>query len=120
MIERIHVEGLHVQAHVGVSDDERGQAQTLVFNVTVVPDIPELCDDLAAAVDYTAIARITTEVVNRSRSKLIETLAETVATELLAQFKLRRATVEVRKFVLPHTQYVAVTAVREAKSLTRE
>jgi 7,8-dihydroneopterin aldolase/epimerase/oxygenase len=111
VIERIHVEGLHVQAHVGVSDAEREKAQTLVLNVTLVPRPRELRDNLNGAVDYAAVASAAARIVRGAHCKLIETIAENVAAELLAQFDICRATVEVRKFVLPNAEYVAVTSV---------
>jgi hypothetical protein len=39
-----------------------------------------------------------------------------MAAHLLAQFNLRKVEVEVRKYVLPDTNYVSVTAVREPEA----
>ena len=38
----------------------------------------------------------------------METLAEEIAADLLGSFPIRRVAVEVRKFILPETDYVAV------------
>lgn len=115
MIERIHIEKLKVQAHVGVPADERSQPQRLILSMTFWPRITELRDELADTVNYSDVAKAVREIVNRRHFKLIETLAETLASELLAQFTVERVSVEVRKFVLPDAEYVSVTAVREAE-----
>ena len=75
--------------------------------------IAELHDDIENTVNYSAVAEWVKEFVNRHACKLIETLAEETAAHLLAQFNLRKVEVEVRKFVLPETDYVSVTAIRE-------
>jgi dihydroneopterin aldolase len=44
--------------------------------------------------------------------KLIETLADGLAAHLLATFPIERIRLEIRKFILPDTRYVAVSVVR--------
>ncbi len=117
MIERIHIERLQVQAHVGVSENERTRAQRIALNLTVVPHPKEHRDELGETTDYSAVGRVAKGIVNRRQYKLIETLAEEVAEELLARFSLRRVEIEVRKFVLADAEYVSVTAVREREPL---
>ena len=116
MIDRIHIERLEVHGRVGVPDSERAQPQRLSLNVTLWPKIPELHDNIANTVNYSAVAECTKEFVNQHDYKLIETLAEEMAAHLLAQFNLRKVAVEVRKFVLPDANYVSVTAVREREA----
>jgi dihydroneopterin aldolase len=114
MIERIAIERLQVQAHVGVPPDERSQAQRLVLNITLTPAITEPRDELADTVNYSAVAKVVRDTISHRHYKLIETVAEETAAALVSQFKLQRVVVEVRKFVLADAEYVSVTAVREA------
>jgi FolB domain-containing protein len=113
VIDRIHIEQLEVHGRVGVPDSERAEPQRMSLNVTLWPKIAELDDSIANTVNYSAVAECAKEFVNRHACKLIETLAEETAAHLLAQFNLRKVEVEVRKFVLPETDYVSVTAIRE-------
>jgi dihydroneopterin aldolase len=46
--------------------------------------------------------------------KLIETLADRLGTHLLERFAMQKIVVELRKFVLPDTKFVAVTVSRTA------
>ena len=48
------------------------------------------------------------------QDKLIETLAHEMAEHLLWRFGLVRVELELRKFVLPETRYVAVRVVRHS------
>lgn len=113
MIERIHIEQLKVRAHVGVLADERSQPQRLTINVTLWPLTAEQRDELENTVNYSSVAKLVREVVRRRHYKLIETVAEEAAAEVLRQFHLGKVAVEVRKFVLPDADYVSATAVRD-------
>ena len=46
--------------------------------------------------------------------KLIETLADELATRLLQRFAIAKIAVELRKFVVPDAKYVSVTVTRSA------
>lgn len=114
MIESIHIEQLKVQAHVGVPADERSQPQRLTINVTLCPGTSEQRDELENTINYSSVAKTVRDVVRRRHYKLIETVAEEIATEVLEKFAPAKVMVEVRKFVLPDADYVSVTAVRAA------
>src|SRR6267378_8635722 len=107
VIDRIHIEQLAVYGRVGVPDSERAEPQRLSLNVTLWPKIAELHDNIANTVNYSAVAECAKEFVNQHDYKLIETLAEEMAAHLLAQFNLRKVAVDVRKYVLPETDYVS-------------
>jgi 7,8-dihydroneopterin aldolase/epimerase/oxygenase len=115
VIERTHIERLQVQAHVGVPAEERVEPQRLTLNVSFWPRIDNLHDELADTVNYSTVAKVVRDVVSRRHYKLIETLAEEIAAELLRQFAVRKVEIEVRKFVLADAEYVSVTAVREVE-----
>jgi len=113
MIDCIHIEQLEIRARVGVPDSERAQPQRLILNVTFWPKRSGPRDHIADTVNYSEVAASLKEFVAQRDYRLIETLAEETAGHLLARFPLRKAAVEVRKFVLPDADYVSVTAVRE-------
>jgi dihydroneopterin aldolase len=113
VIEQIRIEQLKVKAHVGVPAEERVEPQRLSLNVVCWPPRTELHDELADTINYSTVANAAREIVRRRHYKLIETLAEEIAAELLERFQLRRVAVEVRKFILADAEYVSVTAIRE-------
>jgi dihydroneopterin aldolase len=114
----IIIKGLEVQAFVGVSDEERSNPQRLQIDAILKPltDFSALFDDIALAVDYVVVARRIVRVATERPRQLLETLATEIAEALIGEFRTRSVEVEVRKFILPDTQYVAVRCVRDCPS----
>lgn len=111
----IEIRGLRIESHIGVPDDERASTQGLLVDVRIQPlrDFSAMPDALEATADYFAISeRIKTLAGARPR-KLIETLADEIASTVLREFAVLRAEVTVRKFILPDTEHVAVHCERE-------
>ncbi len=114
---QIHIHGLELRARVGVTDAERATDQRLVLNITVwlKHEIGALEDDITRAADYATMAAQVRSIAEARADKLIETLADAIARHLLESFPIMRTAVEVRKFVLPQTDFVSVTVVRSAR-----
>jgi 7,8-dihydroneopterin aldolase/epimerase/oxygenase len=116
--DAIHIEQLEMFAHVGVPDSERSAPQRITVTVTAWPNagFRRVSDDIGATINYSAIARVVREVVDERRDKLIETLAESIAAELLKKFPVRRVRLELRKFVMPDAAYVSVMIARDRRT----
>lgn len=107
--DAIRINGLEVQARIGVPDEEREQPQRLVLDIVLESDFRGLADDLARTTDYAAAAEWLRAECGRRQVRLVETLAGDLAEGLLARFPLIDAvTLEVRKFILPATRDVTV------------
>jgi dihydroneopterin aldolase len=111
----IHIEQIEVFAHIGVPDDERSQPQRLTISITFWPTKQglELGDDIGRTVDYAAVCAETKNFVHNRSDRLIETLADALASHLLEVFEIRRITIELRKFILPDVDFVSVTVTRD-------
>ena len=101
-MDYVSVKGLSVPAVLGVRDWEREIAQALIISVDMIPaagGVPAAArtDDLADALDYSAVARTIAGVVREGRFRLIETAAERVAERLLADHPVSWLRLEVRK-----------------------
>ena len=114
-MNEILIKGLSVECHIGVPDEERAHPQRLLIDARLVPRtaFADLDDDLTLTADYDAAARRIAAVAAERPRKLIETLAADLAAALLREFPLVAAEVEIRKFILPQTEYVAVRCRRE-------
>lgn len=112
--DRIHIQELEVEASVGVPDAERATPQRLLLNITITPasDFRELGDRIERTVDYAAVCEAVTAFLSGRSFKLIETLADETALLVKRDFGVQRVEIEVRKFILPQTAYVAVRTVR--------
>lgn len=114
--DTIHIAELELSAHIGVPDEERCAPQRLTASLVLEPirDFRALDDSIENAVDYFVVSRVVQSLASERPRKLIETLAQDIATHLLERFPLRAIDVEVRKFILPDTAHVAVRIRRES------
>ncbi len=110
----IKIKNLKVDVNIGVADDEISSAQEVAISLNLVPahSLDNLDDDIERTVDYHVVTLRVKETAASIPRRLIETLAEDIATVLLSEFHLLQVTVEIRKFILNETDYVAVKLVR--------
>ncbi len=115
MTDYVSVRDLRVAAVIGVHDWERETEQTLIFSVDMAADVRTAAasDDVADALDYSAVAGTITAVVREGRFRLIETAAERVAERLLADFPMSWLRLEVRKPIADAAYAAAVTIERK-------
>ena len=115
--DQILIEELELTARIGVPDEERAQSQRLTVSLVLEPetDFRDLVDELARTIDYAAVCAEIQASSPTRQDKLIETLAHEMAEHLLAKFALRRVELELRKFILPETRFVAVRIAREKR-----
>jgi len=114
--QQIHIEQLKVFARVGVPQAERAKRQRLVLNITLWParDLRDLQDRIARTVDYSALCQDAKDFLSRQSPKLLETLANDLVSHLLRKFRVRKISIEVRKFVLKDAAYASVSVTRRA------
>ena len=112
----IHIEQLKVLARVGVSKSERSRRQRLVLNITVWParDLRDVKDAVNRTVDYSVLSRETKTYLAEQSPKLLETLAQNLTAHLLRKFRIRKVSLEIRKFVLKDAAYASVMVTRRA------
>jgi 7,8-dihydroneopterin aldolase/epimerase/oxygenase len=113
-VDLVSVRDLSVPAVIGVHDWERDITQTLVFSVDLAADVRTAArhDDLADALDYSAVAGTIVSVVQGGRFRLIETAAERVADRLLTDHPVAWLRLEVRKPIASGGYTAAVTIER--------
>ena len=115
MPDFIYVEQLELLARIGVPDDECATPQRLALNLTIEPlnDFRSLEDRIENTVDYFTVAKTVQQLAAARPRRLLETLAEEIAQDVLARFAVRAVEVELCKFILPDTAFVAVRLRRE-------
>ena len=115
MCDLIRVVDLEVFSRIGVPEEERREPQRLLVSLEMSVDSVAAAaksDDLALTVNYYRVAQRVKALATEGERKLIETLAEELATELLGSFAMKKIVVEIKKFVLPDARYVAVKIER--------
>ena len=119
MPDSIHISQLELQAHLGVPDVEQVHPQRLTLSLTLHPAWPfiDLEDLIDNTIDYAAVCEAVKALVAERPRKLLETLADEIARGVLEQFPACAAVdVELRKFILHDTAYVAVRLTRPLSS----
>ncbi len=115
MPDTILIEQLELSAHIGVPDDEQSVAQRLTVSLRLeaMRDFRTLDDDIARTVDYFAVCNAIKALAIERPRRLIETLAEEIASLVLRDFAVSAVEVELRKFILADTACVAIRLRRE-------
>lgn len=114
MPDLIHIENLQIQACIGVPDEERARPQRMTVSVTLesATAFTALGDRIENTVDYAAVCNEIKTIASARPRRLLETLTQEIAGQILGRFPISRIIVEVRKFILPDTDYVAVRIER--------
>jgi 7,8-dihydroneopterin aldolase/epimerase/oxygenase len=109
-MKQIIIKDLAVQYHVGVPDAERANAQKLLITLEMEFDFSDAMrkDDITKTVDYAMVSQRLLRFGERRSWKLIETLAFEIAETITREFRLKSVQVEIKKFIIPQAQHVAV------------
>jgi len=99
MSDKVFIEGLEIEALIGIYDWERRVRQPLVFDIEMAFDnrIPAASDDIALTLDYKAVSKRLIEYVGQSGFGLVETLAERCAAILLEEFGVSHVRLKLSK-----------------------
>jgi dihydroneopterin aldolase len=113
--DQILISRLELSTRVGATEAERSQPQRVLASIVLEPAIgfAEVRDRLARTVDYDAVAQTVKAHAAEGERTLIETLGEEIAALLLRRFAVAAVEVELRKFVLPDTEFTGVRLRRE-------
>ncbi|HUJ71001.1 MAG TPA: dihydroneopterin aldolase [Verrucomicrobiae bacterium] len=109
-MDKIVIQNLEVDAPIGLTETERGRPQRLLITVELERDLAEAgrTDSEAATTRYDAVADIIRTVVAERPRKLVEALAGEIASAILSQNLALAVSVEVKKFSIPRSEYVAI------------
>lgn len=112
--DAITISKLKVPAHIGVTDDERSQPQTVFVDLELAVDLKPagLSDNLDDTIDYDRLTTEVADLVRSSEYRLLEKLAEAIAAHVCAFSGVQRVTVEVTKGSPPVSEDVGPIAVR--------
>lgn len=113
-MDTVIIQDLEVWYHVGVPESERALPQRLLLTLHLGSEFTMAAqrDDLRWTIDYAAVCERLRRMGEGRRWQLIETLAVEIAELVRQEFGATTATVEVKKFILPQTRYVAVRVTR--------
>lgn len=95
----IVIEGLEINAIIGIYPHEREYAQPLVLDLVMEHDIGSCAQsgDLDLSINYAQVAAEVSAFIQAQKAELIETLAEAVCRFILLRFKPSAVTLKIVK-----------------------
>ena len=114
--DTLRLHELAVECRLGVSEWEQRTPQTVWLDLELSIDAARAAarDDVRDAVDYAALAERVRRLATSRPFKLMETLAESVASLIVREFRTTTVRVAVKKRALPGIRYAAVEVERAA------
>lgn len=98
-MDKVFIEGLEIEALIGIYDWERRIRQPLLFDVEMAFDnrVPAATDDINHTLDYKAVSKRLIAYVEASDFGLVETLAERCAAIILDEFDVSSVRLKLAK-----------------------
>jgi len=119
-MDRVFIEGLEIEAQIGIYDWERRIRQPLLFDLEMAFDNrkPASSDAVADTLDYKAVSKRLIQFVGESSFGLVETLAERCAELVLREFGVESLKLKLSKpGAVRGARAVGVTIERDRASL---
>lgn len=109
-VDSIHLNGLELQACIGVPEQERATPQRLVADISLTPRLPfsAMGEDIDRTINYDTLSARLADIARSSPTVLLETLAARLARCCVQEFGALSATVELHKFILPQLRSTSV------------
>jgi len=106
MDENIVLKLIEFQSHIGITEEERHRTQPIGVDLELrypegVWNAAAQSDDIAQAIDYTAVIQRVVEVGTAGKYQLLERLAEEILAMVFAEFAVAGAAIWLRKLVPP-------------------
>lgn len=113
-MDKIIIKELEVETHIGVTAEEQARTQRVLITVELELNLRAAgrTDQESSTTPYDVVANLITAIVTERPRKLIEAIADEVAEGILRRRLAERVTVEIKKFSVPRTQFVAVQITR--------
>ena len=98
-VDKVFIEGLEIEALIGIYDWERRIRQPLVFDVEMAFDNrkPAATDDIADTLNYKDVSKRLIDFVSQSDFQLVETLAERCVEIVLREFDVAHVRLKLSK-----------------------
>ena len=105
-MDKIILKGIRFHGYHGVVEAERQLGQKYEIDLELMTDLATAgkTDDLAHTIDYTQVVQLAVKIGTQQSFQLFETLAETIAEAVLAQFQIEEVRIAVKNYPLPSNQ----------------
>lgn len=117
-MDKIIIKGIRFHGHHGVPEAERQVGGQYEIDATLSYSLTNAgrTDALEDTIDYATVVNLIEDIGTQKSYKLIEALAETIATEILQQFPIDTVHLTVKKLNPPIEQSITYFAVEICRS----
>ncbi len=115
MSDKIVLKNMTFYGYHGAFAVEKELGQKFEVDLEVQTDLSNTGDDTELSFNYVDAYTVIKELVEEREYNLIETLAEEIASQILAMYDVRTVTVKIRKFQVPvggYLDYLEVEVTR--------
>jgi dihydroneopterin aldolase len=100
---KVSLENIRLYGYHGASENERELGQRFEIDVEITADLADAvaADSMAKTVNYEQVYRLVESEVVNERYHLLETMADKIARDLLAEFNALEVLVRIRKPSVP-------------------
>jgi 7,8-dihydroneopterin aldolase/epimerase/oxygenase len=97
LVERlVFVEGLKVEAAIGIYDHEHGRKQPLIIDAEIAVGLHPI-NGLKDTLNYEMVGKLARDLIGQGHIKLVESLAEDLAIAILSLSYVRRVRIRISK-----------------------
>ncbi len=117
-MDKIFLQQVQLNTHIGVPDEERMQWQTLLADVEMEVDLYPAgsSDNIKKTIDYAEVVIFLQQFAKQSEGYLLEKLAEDMSYSLIQQFSLQAVTLRLTKpAIIPGVAYASIEIKRTVK-----
>ena len=122
MTDRIILENVQLHGRHGVSDEERASPQPFEVDVELFADLAPAgaSDDRAETIDYSDVYGRIRRIVETENHRLLETIAERIAAEILGAFAVDEVRVRVYENTAVETGLSTMVGQDKGKAVPRD
>ena len=121
MPDRLIIQDLTAECRLGLYEWEQEKPQPIGIDLELAVDAARAArrDSVGDAIDYARLVTSVKELAQRRSFRLLETLAESIASLILQKFDTNQVRVRVKKRALPGVDYAAVEVERTRRGVLR-
>ena len=116
-MDKIIIKDACFLCNIGISEEERRKKQEIFIDAELFSDTKKAAktDNLAYTVNYSEVYDLIKKIVEKKEYKLIETIANNIAENILNKFNIKKVILNVKKTRLQNKnlKYVAVEITRK-------
>ena len=118
MSDRIFLDNLRLKCRIGITEEERRELQEVMVDVSLIMNLKTAGknDSMDSTIDYREVMQQISQFASKGEFRLLESLADGIATHALKAFGVEGVIVKVRKAKYSSEPSIGIEIERERES----